>query len=138
MTVTKTIKNNIGKENKVRDYVSESRILTQSINRENACTKIVDNYSVNPAKTVIFPSKPLIDKPEASHISTMEQSYLDELKLKFQRHLDVPSNKGRYPLTASQEIGWFHSFVYLLERRSISKTTRSSQLSRDKVWRRVL
>lgn len=113
----------IKKQDKPKDYVAEMAILTQSIDKENKCLKYNDKYICHPSSITIIPNKPLIDEPSKPKPHDDEDDPKDTqelrdfkriLKSTFKNHYGIPHQKYRYPLTTSQEIGWFQNYVELL------------------------
>ncbi len=109
------------KEKKPRDYVAETEIMTQCINKENKYLKITDNYVCNPNTIVVVPDKPLVERPkpqnqgensETGQSDSMSE-FKETLKLNLRNHYGVPSQKFKYPQTTSQEIGWYQNYVRL-------------------------
>ena len=96
------------------DAVSRDFIMREMLKRENASLRISENFNVNP-KTLensTFTLKPSQVNPyELQKLlrSTTEQDDCNEpeLKEKLKRARMAPQEKSKYPMTASQTVGWF-------------------------------
>ena len=106
------------KEPKIRNFVAESEILTQSINLENKHLRINSEFACNPSKIKTIPSPPLIGRiSKTEEEKTRKEN--DEINHEFNAYLqnkltvfnETPNQKNKYPLTTSQEIGWFLEYV---------------------------
>ena len=106
------------KELKPRNYVAESEILTQAINMENKNIRINSEFAFNPRRINVIPSAPLTQKLQNQNeiILSKEKTeavgeFKKYLKTEVQEFYDTPNNKQAYPLTTSQQIGWFTKWV---------------------------
>ena len=96
------------------DAVSRDFIMREMLKRENACMKISENFNLNP-KTLELNTYPL--KPSQMDPYKLQQLLRNtnadddctdpELKEKLQRASMMPQEKNRFPMTASQTVGWF-------------------------------
>ena len=99
---------------KERNYVAETTILTQIIEKENKNAVLYDKYNINPKRLAFVTEKPNAKPLEGSNAQTtdMDSRNLreldDNLTKTIARFNDVPKNKQKYPVTNAQEIGWFH------------------------------
>ena len=105
-------------ETKPKNYVAESEILTQAINLENRHIRINCEFAFNPRSVTMMPNPPLTEKPLKENLAalTKEQTksiaeFDHYLKRELVHFYETPNNKQKYPLTTSQQIGWFANWV---------------------------
>ena len=106
------------KASKPRNFVAESEILTQAINVENKHIRINSEFAFNPRKINVVATAPLTGKTadEKGVVASKEnteaiQQFNEYLKTELQQFYETPNHKQKYPITSSQQIGWFSDWV---------------------------
>ncbi len=105
------------KEAKPKNYVAETKILTQCYNKENKYLKVIDHYVCNPHTVIVTPDKPLTERPkkqvdgEENRDSEPVAEFKETLKSTFKDFYGVPNQKYKYPMTSNQEFGWYQNYV---------------------------
>lgn len=91
-------------------------ILTQKIEKENKNIVLYENFHLRPNSINTIPDKVHVDpkkyiitgnKTKGLKTEKLGQDVLNYLD----RCFEVPKKKYPFPLTESQEIGWYHNYV---------------------------
>ena len=101
------------RSSKQRNHVTEMTILTRTIEKENRNMRIYDTYHVNPSRVCWVSEKPNVQAGRydicKTHRGNAGHDALDNYIAKtLKMYKETPRARGRYPRTASQDIGWFN------------------------------
>jgi len=100
---------------RVRNYVAEAEILTQSIQAENRHIRLNSEFAMHPTQIRVVPLPPLTQRPSEVQLTKENQDSLDAFSAQTRNQLArfylPPNQKQRYPLTSNQQIGWFSGEV---------------------------
>ena len=89
-----------------KNPVADALIWSDYIKKENALVKVYDKFTLNPASIKIVSDNPNINN--AIKAADKNPEFEATIKTTFTNYFDVPKNKIKAPMTAAQELGWYH------------------------------